>query len=74
MDKVRSVRSSWAKPFGRARLRPMPGIARGLIYHVAPPAGNTIRKKSSKISGASFLEMSKLNALAAIIGDHRHPE
>jgi hypothetical protein len=25
-----------AKPFGRARLRPMPGTARGFSYHVAP--------------------------------------
>jgi hypothetical protein len=58
MDQVRSVRSSWAKPFGRARLRPMPGIARGLVYDVAPLlAGNIIRKKSWKISGASFLDL-----------------
>jgi AcrR family transcriptional regulator len=32
------VNAYGAKPFDRARLRPMPGIARRLIYHVAPPA------------------------------------
>jgi hypothetical protein len=37
MDKVRSVRFVVGEAFGRARLRPMPGIARGLIYDVAPP-------------------------------------
>jgi hypothetical protein len=36
MDKVRSVRFVVGEAFGRARLRPMPGIARGLIYDVAP--------------------------------------
>src|ERR1700686_2752049 len=36
-----------AKPFGRARLRPMPGIAHCLIYHIVPPA----RLRTGRITG-----------------------
>src|ERR1700680_2107792 len=38
MDKGKSVSFVFGRsPFSRARLRPMPGIARGPVYDVAPP-------------------------------------